>query len=284
VSQTPAAAGRVLASSRARLPELKIVPSGALLLHEDTDPERVERLTARLRADGSLRNPPIAAPVEGGAYVVLDGANRVTALRRAAFPDQLIQVVDYDEPALVLEVWAHLLADDEDLTREITAGPAWEAASADAVRAGLDEATFACGIMTRGGAHGVRASGGLAGRIRALAGVVARYKGRVPIYRVQAAPLDALAREFGQAAALVQFPRLSKPDIRAIASLEVKLPTGISRHIVPLRALRVNVPLDLLRAAEPLAAKQARLDELIRARLRDHRVRHYPEPTVLYDE
>lgn len=284
MSQTPAASGGVLTSSRARLPDLKIVPSAALLLHEDCDPDRVERLTARLGAEGVLRNPPIAAALDRGAYVVLDGANRVTALQRAGMPDQLVQVVDYDDPVLVLEVWAHLLADDGPLAARVTAAPAWQAASPDAMRAGLQDGTFACGIVTETAARGMRTSGGLAERVGALAGVVASYKGKAQIYRVQPAALDALAREFGQAAALILFPRLLKPDIRAIARLPVKLPTGISRHIVPLRALRVNVPLDLLRAAEPVAAKQARLDDLIRGRLLEHRLRHYPEPTVLYDE
>ena len=285
MSQTPAAAsGSVLTSSPARLPDLKIVPSAALLLHEECDPDRVERLTARLGAEGVLRNPPIAAALDGGAYVVLDGANRVTALQRAGMPDQLVQVVDYDDPALVLEVWAHLLVDDGPLAARVTAAPAWQAVSPEAMRAGLEDGTFACGIVTDVSARGMRTGGGLAERVGALAGVVTSYKGTTPIYRVQPASLDTLARQFGQTAALVLFPRLSKPDIRAIARLLVKLPTGISRHVVPLRALRVNVPLDLLRVAGPVAAKQARLDELIRARLLEHRVRHYPEPTVLYDE
>jgi len=284
VNQTPAASGGVLTSSRARLPDLRIVSSSALLLHEECDPNRIERLTARLGGEGVLRNPPIAAALDGGAYVVLDGANRVTALQQAGMPDQLVQVVDYDDPTVVLNVWAHLLADDGLQAASVTAAPAWQVGSPNAVRAGLEDGTFACGIVTEAGARGLGASGGLAERVQALAGVVASYKGKTPIYRVQPASLDALAREFGQAAALVLFPRLSKPDIRAIARLPVKLPTGISRHVVPLRALRVNMPLDLLRAAEPVAAKQARLDDLIRGRMLEHRVRHYPESTVLYDE
>jgi molybdopterin synthase sulfur carrier subunit len=281
-SQVPAASG-VLTAGRTRLPELRIAPSSRLLLHEECDPERVARLVARLAADGVLRNPPVAAAAEGGAYVVLDGANRVTALQRAGVPDQAIHVVDYDDAAVTLDVWAHLLADDG-LAGELAAGPGWERTTVEGVRRGLDDGTHACAIVTRSETRGLRTGPTLAERIRALAGVVAAYKGRVPIYRVLPAALDALARDYGRAAALVQFPRFTKADIRAIAGLDVKLPTGISRHLVPLRALRVNVPLDLLRAAEPVADKQTRLDEMIRQRLLEHRVRHYPEPTVLFDE
>lgn len=262
------------------MPELRIVPSRALLLHEESDPLRVERLTQVLAADGVLRNPPVAAPLGRGEYVVLDGANRVTALARAGYPDQLVQVVDYDDEAVALEVWAHLLSDGALLP----SGGAWEALPAEAVHAGLHAGTLACGVITPAGACGLRGPRDLAGRIVAVGDVVGHYVGRAQIYRVPPAPLEALAQEYGQVGGLVVFPRLTKPDIREIARLPVKLPSGISRHIVQNRALRVNVDLALLRSDMPTSDKQARLDAMIRDRLARHRVRRYPESTVLFDD
>lgn len=283
--ETPASAGGLLVPPNPRLPDLRIVPGAALLLHEECDSERVERLVGRLGAEGILRNPPVVATLDGQAYVVLDGANRVTALRQTGLPDQLVQVVEYDDPSIVLDVWAHLLGEDGTLARREGAGALpWQEMPADVVRAGLDQGRLACAVLTESGARGLPAGGGLADRVRLLAGVVTGYKERTPIYRVQAGDLGGLAREFGRAAALVLFPRFSKQDIRAIARLSVKLPAGISRHVIPHRALRVNVDLALLRAPEPASVKQDRLDELIRGRLLEHRVRHYPESTVLYDE
>ncbi|OFX27448.1 MAG: hypothetical protein A2Z07_00750 [Armatimonadetes bacterium RBG_16_67_12] len=267
------------------LPDLRIVPANALLLHEECDPARVERLAGRLSADGILRNPPAVAPLDDRTSVVLDGANRVTAMHRVDLPHQLVQVVDYDDPAVRLETWAHLLQDDGALvTGEECSDARWQAIPTHAVRAGLEDGTLACGVLTSRATLGLVAGGGFDGRVQALAGIVARYKGRVPIYRVQPADLGILAEAYGRAAALVLFPRFTKRDIRAIARLPVKLPAGISRHIIPQRALRVNLDLSLLWGAERTEDKQARLDALIRARLRDHRVRHYPEATVLYDE
>ena len=272
-----------------RFPHLRIVPTARLLLHEECDPERVERLGHLLGADRMLRNPPIAAPLEDGTYVVLDGANRVTALRHLGVPDQVVQVVDYDDPGVQLDTWAHLLRDDGFLVQHVASSAgAWRALEAADVHAGLapglETCPLACGIITPNGAFGLPAGGPLAERVRAVAQIVAGYTGRTTIYRVRATDLETSAGRYGQAAALVVFPRLTKPGIRTIARLPEKLPTGISRHIVPLRALRVNVDLALLRAPEPLEVKQARLDEEIRARLLAHRVRHYPEATVLFDE
>lgn len=267
-----------------RLPDLRVVSSQALLLHEEHDPERVDRLVRTLEVDGVLRNPPIVAPLDAQHFVVLDGANRVTALGAAGVRDQLVQVVDYDDPAVTLAVWTHLLQDDGVLVRAVFPRPPWQVISADALRAGLHEGALACGIVTGGGSYGLPSGGALVERVRLLSTVVARYKGRTPIYRVQGENLRSLAREYGRAATLVLFPRLLKQDIRVIARLPEKLPTGISRHVVPQRALRVNLDLALLRAADPVAAKQARLDDLIRARLIEQRIRHYSETTVLYDE
>ncbi|MDR7521457.1 MAG: ParB N-terminal domain-containing protein [Armatimonadota bacterium] len=272
-------------ASGVRLPDLRIVPSGALLLHEACDPARVERLAKALTADGVLRNPPIVAPMDAQTFVVLDGANRVTALQQAGLPHQAVQVVDYDDQAVRLDVWAHLLQDDGLLVAgDAMVGAQWQTMPPEAVREELEHGTLVCGLVTAAAARGLRVAGEFADRVRALGEVVARYVGRTPIYRVPSADLHALAEEYGRAAALVLFPRFTKADIRAIARLPVKLPSGISRHIIPQRALRVNVDLALLAGPEPTAVKQARFDQVIRARLLEHRVRHYPEPTVLYDE
>jgi hypothetical protein len=212
--------------------------------------------------------------------VVLDGANRVTALARAGFPHQIVQVVDAEQPSVILEVWAHLLAED----MAAWPGIPWRPLSAQAVRAGLDDGTLVCGVVTDAGARGLAAPQDLAGRVASMAGVVAAYQRRAPFYRVQPNGLDVLRREYGRVGALVLFPRLTKAEIRAIAHLPVKLPSGISRFIVHNRALRINVDLALLRDNASLQAKQAQLDDLIRSRLVAHRVRSYPESTVLFDE
>ncbi|MDR7455422.1 MAG: hypothetical protein QN174_11325 [Armatimonadota bacterium] len=283
---TPAGEPRGSAAPAApRLPDLRIVATTSLLLHEDTDPLRVERLARSLEVDGILRNPPVVAPLPDGRHVVLDGANRVSALRQGGYPHQLVQVVDYDAPEVRLEVWAHLLQDATGLRAALAGGGGpWAAATPEALQVGLAEGRFACAVLTAQEGRGLEAPDGLAGRVAALAEVVAGYRGRTAIYRVAPGSLETFAREYGHADALVLFPPFTKDDIRAIAQLPVRLPSGISRHLVPYRALRVDLDLAILRTDEPTAAKQAKLDEHVRARLLAHRVRHYPESTVLYDE
>ncbi len=68
------------------LPELHIVGLDDIVLHEDPDMERVARLVDRFSADGILKNPPVVGRSKGHRRIVLDGANRVTALRKLGYP------------------------------------------------------------------------------------------------------------------------------------------------------------------------------------------------------
>ncbi len=77
------------------MPDLRLLAVDALVLHEHADEKRVARLEARLRNDGFLKSPPIVAPIPGSdRYVVLDGANRTSAIRQIGCPHLLVQVVD----------------------------------------------------------------------------------------------------------------------------------------------------------------------------------------------
>ena len=92
------------------MPNLRVVPVAELLLHEQHDAQRTEPLLRRLQSDGVLKNPPIVAPIRGEQrYVVLDGANRVTALQALGIACVAVQVVDYEDAELILDTWHHLI-------------------------------------------------------------------------------------------------------------------------------------------------------------------------------
>lgn len=278
------AADATLTLSGQALPDLRIVPRDAVHLHEDADPVRVERLSQRLRRDGVLRNPPAAAPLPGGGFVVLDGANRTSALARLGIPVLPLQVVEYEDPGVRLDVWRHLIIEPLDLSGVLRARGLRpeDVSAADAARA-LDDRRIAAYLLTGGRALAVPLSPDRA-LATILSQVVDTYKGRARIYRVPTSDLETLSGAYGSIAAVVVFPRLTKPDIVEIAGSPAKLPTGITRHLIPGRALRVNLPLEALGTSEDLAGKNRWLAGLVRRRLLDHSVRYYPEGAFLFDE
>jgi len=67
----------------ATIPEaLDVVALDDILLHEDADTARADPLVQALERDGVQRHPVILAHTPEGSLLQLDGANRVTALRR----------------------------------------------------------------------------------------------------------------------------------------------------------------------------------------------------------
>jgi hypothetical protein len=270
------------------LPDLRVWPAGRLRLHEEADAARVRRLVEALRRDGVLRNPPVVAPLAGGDdAVVLDGANRVTALRELGLPHAVVQVVRYDDPAVRLGAWRHYAVED-------SAG----ALRAAAVAAGLgpaaavdDEAEAEARLAAGGLAAVVDARGGVvlggpAGPVEqgeALRRLTALYRDGRAVHRVDTGTLDELRPYYGSGA-LVLFRRFAKADILRIAAAGGRLPAGVTRHVIPGRALRLNTPLAWLADGIEPSAKQAALDAQLQQRWQAHGVRYYAEPAFLFDE
>lgn len=78
-----------------------------LLLHEDVQPPRIQRLLRAIESSQTLENPVLVARTDHGV-MVLDGAHRTTALRELAVPRLLVHEVD---PALVARpgAWTHVV-------------------------------------------------------------------------------------------------------------------------------------------------------------------------------
>jgi len=276
-----------------KLPDLRIVPTALLVPHEQEDESRVGRLSERLRAAGVLKNPPIVTEVltaeRGACLVVLDGANRVSAARAAGLPHFLVQVVRYDE-GVELTTWHHALSGFpyERLERELARVPG--------LTLGHEGPSHARALLARREAIAFVLSGpeealtllgdhGLYERNALLNAVVDLYRDRVPFHRAVRDSLSEARARFPDVTALVVFPKFHPDEIIEIAASGARLPAGITRHVIPWRALRVNIPLDILAdPAKPVEEKNRWLRAWIEERIAQKHVRFYTESTVLFDE
>src|SRR5262245_10602606 len=278
-----------------RLPELKFVPTEDIYPHELHDQQRTEPLVERLRASGTLRNPPIVTQLGDGMrveprYVVLDGANRSTAARAAGWPHLLVQVVRYESPSVELFTWYHALtADARDiLERGLRSLPGLTISLHDHVHArALLARREALACVVLGDDEAIVAHGGrnLHERNELLNALVHLYQDRLPYTRVTSDSLSAARREHPEVRALVVFPRFDPAEVIDLASAGEYLPAGITRHLIRWRALRVNVPIALCaNLVQSLDDKNAWVRTWTAERLTKREVRFYEEPTVLYDE
>ena len=278
-----------------RMPELKFVPTEDIYPHELHDLQRTEPLVERLRASGTLRNPPIVTQLGDGMrveprYVVLDGANRSTAARAAGWPHLLVQVVRYESPAVELYTWYHALtADARDLLESgLSSLPGLKTSRHDHVHArALLARREALACVVLGEDEAIVAHGGrnLHERNELLNALVHLYQDRLPYTRVTSDSLSAARREHPEVRALVVFPRFDPAEVIDLASAGEYLPAGITRHLIRWRALRVNVPIALCaNLVQSLEDKNAWVQAWTAERLKKREVRFYEEPTVLYDE
>lgn len=272
------------------VPDLRVVPAAELLLHEQHDAQRSEPLLQRLRADGVLKNPPIVAPIRGEQrYVVLDGANRVTAMQALGIAHVAVQVVDYEDAELVLDTWHHLVkgvgAGQFRALLEAVQGVEIERADAAHARAQLARREILAFVeYLDGEVWSLRASGDLHQRTARLNAIVDIYKVRGRIFRANTDHLPSLLPLYDDVAALVVFPRFAPAEIIDLARVGARLPAGITRHLIPRRALRINLPLALLGSGASLAEKNAWLADWLKQKMASRTVRYYHESTFLFDE
>lgn len=111
----------------ADLPRLEVVPVKNLVMHEHHDEQRTPPLMEKLRDSGIFRNPPVVTVLnrQENRFMVLDGANRVSAFRIMGIPDILVQVLEPDDPHMELSAWNHVVwgASQDDLFCVIQAIP-----------------------------------------------------------------------------------------------------------------------------------------------------------------
>jgi hypothetical protein len=289
---TPSTTTQVHPYESTETPDLRIVELSLLVEHEFNDVQRTAPLAQRLEAEGQLKNPPIVAPLDDGdpRYVVLDGANRTTALGMLGYEHALVQVVRYEEPPVTLTTWHHVVCglDVEDYLAGIRATQALELVEMDWLhaRAGLARrdllAYTVCGdgrvYAARTGARALHEQNAL------LNAMVDTYKTRGRLFRATTDNIFEAARLYPDLTGLVIFPRYEASEVMSLAREGELLPTGLTRHLIQGRALRTNYPLNELRSADSLEAKNERLREWLKHKLGSKEIRFYGEATFLFDE
>jgi hypothetical protein len=221
--------------------------------------------------------------------MVLDGANRVTALRTMGYPHILVQIVEPEDPGLQLHNWNHVVWELN--PNRFMAGlqniPKIELVEIqDDVETNLEgECGLAMIKVCSGEKFSVCTSEvDLNPRVSLLHAIVNSYKDRARLDRTSVCEVEGLVDIYPQLCGLVIFPPFKIQTLLRLAGQGCLLPAGITRFMIAPRALHLNYPLEELTKADPLAEKNARLQKWLQERLERKGVRYYAEPTYLFDE
>jgi hypothetical protein len=275
-------------------PDLRILPLDLLVEHEFNDDQRTAPLAERLKSEGVLKNPPIVSLIGDGdeRFVVLDGANRTMALTMLGYPYTLAQIVKYEEPYVTLTTWHHLVEefDAQEFTDQLKAVEGIDYFEVDYLHARAGLARRECLIYV------IRSDGkvfvarpkipglSVSEQNQLLNALVDTYKDRGILHRAMTDSLEEAKKLYPNLTGLVVFPKYDTSEVLALARDGQLLPTGLTRHLIDGRVLRVNYPLEELKSGEPLEVKNARLKEWLREKMASKEVRFYGEMTYLFDE
>ena len=110
------------------------------------------------------------------------------------------------------------------------------------------------------------------------------YKGKADIYRASNDIWEKQVPYYPDITALVVFPGYSPSDILMTAANGINVPSGITRHIIPNRALHINIPVNVLQADWSLQEKEDWLHNWLMERMAANAIRYYSESTFSFDE
>jgi phosphoglycerate dehydrogenase-like enzyme len=265
---------------------VRVIEASKLVPHESHDDKRVDALAARLRSEDTLRNPPIVTPVEDH-FVLLDGATRSEALRRAGFEHMVVQVVHADD-SLQLETWSHGLLEttysDAVAAVEATEGLFTEPSRAAVALDRLLEQGGVCALLDPGGDAAIVLAEHGVNRFQAAERATRAYTDVSVVARTLERDLSNVVAEFPDLATMVVFPHYSVEQVLLAARSGQLLPAGVTRFIVPGRVLRLDVDLDWLASDASIAEKNRELHEQLQDRHQRGEIRYYREPVYLLDE
>ncbi len=274
------------------LPTLKIIAADHVIVHEQHDAQRSGPLVASLEASGILRNPPIVAPLDDGSkrYMVLDGANRTTALQQMGFEHTLVQVVKPDSPGLDMKTWNHVIwtMPPEELMARLRAIPHLQfeqIEEKEGLRKLLNNHVLIWVQLPDERVYvGTTPEADLFEQIKTLGAIVDTYVNAAKMDRTKVRQISAVKDLYTDLTGLLVFPPIEVPQVLEVCSAGDLFPAGVTRFIVAPRALRVNYSLADLAADISLEEKNTKLDQWVKERVAGKGVRFYLEPTVLFDE
>lgn len=276
----------------ADIPDLRVVPLADLVPHELQDSQRAVPLAKRLPEEGTLLNPPIITPLgmDDNRFMILDGTNRVVAFELLKIPHILVQVVPYSPPHTELHTWYHVISHmpADIFKRRIADLPHLKGVNSDAFHARAmlaRRAILAYYILPNGEVEALQGGGlDLHKHNRLLQAVVDSYIHDSQLNRTNIDNLNQLLDLYPDMTAIMIFPHYEPVEVLDLAQHGLRVPPGITRHLIHGRALRVNYPLDRLTSHASLEAKNLELKQWLQQRFEQKRVRYYAESTYNFDE
>ncbi|HJY98496.1 MAG TPA: hypothetical protein VJ227_02155 [Patescibacteria group bacterium] len=269
-------------------PDLRLVPLSSIDLQEEGEGGRLDRLAEAFKVSRMLKDPPVVAKGLGKKLIQLDGTNRINVLKRLGCSHAVVQMVDYNDTSQVLiKSWVHVSkVNKKDFLKKLKR---LSGVKTENFKLGLGvtltgHPLAAASIIFRDGTGlSIYSNSDLYKRVRTLKAVVKLYgqlitRDRQVSIESMAQLSDFFSKHADKNVALL-FPSFSGREIISLIRSGITLPTGVTRHIVNGRVLRINYPLAMLEKKAPLRKKKRFFKEF----LDNLNLRFYEESTFVVE-
>ncbi|MFH0951611.1 MAG: ParB N-terminal domain-containing protein [Patescibacteria group bacterium] len=270
------------------IPNIKIVSIKSLLVHEESDPKRVRRLTRKISHNNVFTNPLIVGQTSQlNNLVIVDGVNRYQAMIKLGFKYVPAQIINYFDKSVNLMTWNHLIAGitkKNFLKKIILSGIKPRTTNLKTAKKLLKKNKISSYFDFGGCIYKIDKDLDYKDYITDIGKLVKTYAGKARIYRVREGELKDAKNIIHQGATLLVFLPFSKKEVVKLVKNNLVLPSGLTRHLIPERVLKLNVPLSILKSNRTLSKKNHWLVKFIENKVNNNQVRLYPESTYIFDE
>jgi len=227
--------------------EIKLEEVEKLHIHEEVIPDLLRKLTEEIRADGYLRHPVI---VDLKTLVVLDGMHRLAAIENLGCRFIPVCLVDYDSPHILVGCWCRVINHSSDFEKLVGAvreiGFTVEECQRETTRKLVSKRKAAISIVSRSKCFAVYGPQEIKETYDAIKRIELKLRsvGYSIGYDTESDALDKVSS--GEVLSMFMVPNVSKRDVVTAALRGQVFAHKTTRHVVPVRPLFVNVPLEWL--------------------------------------
>jgi cytidyltransferase-like protein len=258
---------------------LDIISFDSLVLFEKFDPIRTERLVKKILEEKTFFNPITVAAYQG-KYIVIDGANRLEALRRLGIKNIFVYIVDYcNSQHVELKNNAHFLHIERDEFCKLLDkhGIKYTFIKKEEINNSLNSKDI-CVIVQENDNYMVLSDKKYLCFVDFLNKLVNVYVGKYEVYRLSELSQDA--QHFGLK---IIFPLFTIDNIVELTQKDVYLQSGITWHSIKNNIIHFSLPLSILKDNTKEESKYF-LKQEIEKKIANKKIRYYPSNVYICNE
>ncbi|MGG1343635.1 ParB N-terminal domain-containing protein [Bacillus toyonensis] len=242
---------------------LKLIPISSILLHEEHETIRLQRIQEKIIADDFITNPILTTAISPNQYLVLDGAHRAESLRKLNFQYIPVQVFDTNE--FQINMWCHLIKDNHGILNSLLENPAYIVTH----KPSKTNLPFVAKIRTLEKVYYVFCN---------TSDFHKTWKDFVSYYNsgdvIRIPDFDSITLNHNDI--LIEFPGIALKQIESIVNTGQVLPSGVTRILVKDRILNIKIPLKLLKNYNEIEWSKF-LNKI------QNKLRYYPESVYILE-